>query len=517
MVDQVIPTVTIYANLAEACPGEAIIYTASGNYWGENPQLKWMVNGETIITTGSPEFFYGQANNGQLVSCELISDESCVAENNITSNTVSVLTLSTEQPTFAIEADNPFVCNGSVVNFRAVGDQWGDTPSFEWSVNGTVVNTSSAFYSAANLATGSQVSCRLITDKPCVGITTLESNMVTIEASNFQLELVEKADASCGNDNGLIEFTIEGGLAPYRIQWSNGLTENFNSELAPGVYEIFAIDASGCTAELEVTIEGIMAPQIENLQIQNATCVGSFGGANFEMANPAQDYTYRWVNEQNFILSDSTRLTNARAGDYTLLVTDPNGCTTEQTITIIETVEIEAEIITAPVVNLGQVATLSLDVFANSPISIAWKDSSLLSCNDCFETSLVPTESRIYTAVITSQEGCQIEVSQSIKIEKTKEIHIPNAFSPNGDGVNDFFTVFGGNSYVQNIKSLQVFNRWGSIVFSKNNLDVNDEFQGWDGRTGSLESDMGVYIYVAEIEFIDGETKMMTGDVTLIK
>ena len=159
MVDQVIPTVTIYANLAEACPGEAIIYTASGNYWGENPQLKWMVNGETIITTGSPEFVYGQANNGQLVSCELITDESCVAENNITSNTVSVLTLSTEQPTFAIEADNPFVCNGSVVNFRAVGDQWGDTPSFEWSVNGTVVNTSSAFYSAANLATGSQVSC----------------------------------------------------------------------------------------------------------------------------------------------------------------------------------------------------------------------------------------------------------------------------------------------------------------------------------------------------------------------
>jgi len=83
--------------------------------------------------------------------------------------------------------------------------------------------------------------------------------------------------------------------------------------------------------------------------------------------------------------------------------------------------------------------------------------------------------------------------------------------------VNDFFTVFGGTSYVRNIKSLQIFNRWGATVFSKNNLEVNDEFQGWDGRIGSIESDMGVYIYVAEIEFIDGETKMMTGDVSLIK
>jgi len=517
VVDQVSPTVAIYANLSEACPGETIIYTATGNHWGEDPQLKWMVNGVTIITSGSSEFAYGQSTTNQLVSCEIISSESCVAANNIISNIVSIPSLTTEEATLAIEADNPFVCNGSVVNFRALGDHWGDTPSFEWSVNGTVINTSSAFYSAANLTTGSQVSCRLITDKPCVGITTLESNMVNIEASNFQLELVEKADATCGNDNGLIEFAIEGGLAPYRIQWNNGLTENFGSELAPGVYEILALDASGCTAELEVTIEGIMTPQIENLQIQNATCVGSFGGANFEMTNPTQDYTYRWVNEQNFILSDSTRLTNARAGDYTLLVTDPNGCTAEQTITIVETVEIEAEIITEPIITLGEEATLSLDVFANSPISIAWKDSSLLSCNDCFETSLIPTESRIYTAVLTSQEGCQVEVSQSIKIEKTKELHIPNAFSPNGDGVNDFFTVFGGTSYVRNIKSLQIFNRWGATVFSKNNLEVNDEFQGWDGRIGSIESDMGVYIYVAEIEFIDGETKMMTGDVSLIK
>ncbi len=515
--NQVTPSVTVYANLSQACPGEAITYTATGDHWGNNPQLKWMVNGNTIITTASNEFVYSQSATTQLISCELISSESCTTENNIISNLVSVAALSTEAATLAIEADNPYVCNGSVVNFRALGDHWGESPNFEWRVNGTVVNTSSAFYSAANLQTGSQVTCRLTTNKPCLGLATLESNTVSIEASNFQLELIEKTDATCGNDNGLVEFAIEGGLAPYRIQWNNGLNESFNDELAPGVYEIFAIDANGCTAELAVTVEGIMHPQIETLAVQDATCVGSLGEATIEMENPTIDYTYRWVNEQNFIVSDSTRLVNARVGDYTILITDPNGCTTEREITITETVEIQAEILTDTIIQLGEEATLSLDIFATSPVSIAWKDSTVLSCNDCFETSTIPTESTIYTAVITSQEGCQMEVSQAIKVTKAKEIHIPNAFSPNGDGINDYFTVFGGTSYVRNIKSLQIFNRWGAKVFSKNNMDINDEAQGWNGKLGAKDSGMGVYIYVAEIEFIDGETTVMTGDVSLMK
>jgi len=517
VVESMTPTVTVFTNLSQACPGEAITYTATGDHWGDAPQLKWMVNGNEIITTASAEFVYGQSVTSQTINCELISDASCSTENNVLSNSVTVSALSTESATLSIEADNPFVCNGSVVNFRALGNHWGESPSFNWRVNGTVVNTTSAFYSAANLQTGDQVTCQLTTDKPCLGMATLTSNMVSIESSNFNLELVEKANATCGLNNGLVEFTIEGGLAPYTVQWSNGLETNFSADLAPGIYEIFALDANGCTAELEVTVAGIMAPQIENLQVQNAACAGSFGEATIEMLDTTVSYNYRWVNEQNFILSDSTRLINARAGNYTLLVSDPNGCTTEQSITIEETVELFAEIVTNPTVQLGEEATLSLDIFASSPVSIAWKDSTVLSCNDCFETSVIPTETTIYSAVITSQEGCQLEVSQMVEVEKTKELHIPNAFSPNGDGVNDYFTIFGGQSYVRNIKSLQVFNRWGAKVFSKNDMDVNNEVQGWDGKSGSVDSDMGVYIYVAEIEFIDGETSVMTGDVSLMK
>lgn len=517
VVESVTPTITIFANSAHACPGEAITYTARGDHWGDTPQLKWMVNGNTIITTANTEFVYDQSTTTQVVSCELITDETCITENNILSNPITVTALSTEAATLAINSDNRFVCNGSVVNFRAVGEHWGEAPSFQWTVNGSVVNTSAAFYSAANLQTGDQVSCQLTTDKACLGVATVASNTVLIEASNFKLELLEKANATCGQNNGLIEFAIEGGLAPYRIQWNNGLSENFNAELAPGIYQIFAIDANGCTTELDVTIEGKMMPEIENLAVQNATCVGTFGEANIEMADTTVAYTYRWVNEQNFIMSDSTRLTNARAGEYTLLVTDPIGCTTERTITIIETVEMQAEIITDSIIALGEEAKLSLDVFSNSAVTITWKDSTMLSCNDCFETAALPTESTLFTAVLTSQEGCQIEVSQMVKVEKTKNIHIPNAFSPNGDGVNDYFTVFGGQSYVRSVKSLKVFNRWGATIFNKTNMDINDEAQGWNGKVGTVDSDMGVYIYVAEIEFIDGETTMMTGDVSLVK
>jgi gliding motility-associated-like protein len=94
--------------------------------------------------------------------------------------------------------------------------------------------------------------------------------------------------------------------------------------------------------------------------------------------------------------------------------------------------------------------------------------------------------------------------------------YAPNAFSPNGDGINDRFTVFGGSDLEQ-IRSLQVFDRWGGLVYQQESLQPNDQDMAWDGKTKGLLAGEGVYVYSAEIVMNDGKFRTLSGKVSLLR
>ncbi|MBI5916200.1 MAG: gliding motility-associated C-terminal domain-containing protein, partial [Bacteroidetes bacterium] len=89
-------------------------------------------------------------------------------------------------------------------------------------------------------------------------------------------------------------------------------------------------------------------------------------------------------------------------------------------------------------------------------------------------------------------------------------------FSPNGDGLNDFFIVYGGKA-AKSIKALKVFDRWGDNVFEGLDLPLNDEPLGWDGIFRGKLMDTGVFAYLAQVEFIDGVVVLFEGDVMIIR
>ena len=95
-------------------------------------------------------------------------------------------------------------------------------------------------------------------------------------------------------------------------------------------------------------------------------------------------------------------------------------------------------------------------------------------------------------------------------------IYAPNVFSPNNDGVNDFFTLAGNNAAVT-IKSLRVFNRWGDMLYLGTNLPLGAERTGWDGTFGGRDIPPDVFVYVAVVSFIDGEEIVIKGDITLMR
>jgi gliding motility-associated-like protein len=103
-----------------------------------------------------------------------------------------------------------------------------------------------------------------------------------------------------------------------------------------------------------------------------------------------------------------------------------------------------------------------------------------------------------------------------LRVIKRRPIYAPNVFSPNNDGINDFFTLYGNQAAVR-IKSLKVFNRWGDMMFLGINLPLGGDRLGWDGTFGGKDVPPDVFVYVAVISFIDGEEIIVKGDVTLTR
>jgi len=121
------------------------------------------------------------------------------------------------------------------------------------------------------------------------------------------------------------------------------------------------------------------------------------------------------------------------------------------------------------------------------------------------------------SATVFDVNGCQASDDLTILIRKNRRVYIPTAFSPNGDGTNDIFYIFGDERQIVKIKKFLIFNRWGEILHEAVDVLPNDLTKGWDGNFKNQRMNPGVFVYFAEVEFIDGLVELYKGDVTLMK
>lgn len=169
-------------------------------------------------------------------------------------------------------------------------------------------------------------------------------------------------------------------------------------------------------------------------------------------------------------------------------------------------------------VNLGDSFSLSPEISGLGPFGYTWSESdeiNTISCMDCAETTVTPFFDTRYRVVVTDGAGCEETDFLDVEVDRNTYIWIPNAFSPNGDGLNDYFYMVG--RYPYNIESFEIFNRWGQRLFQNKDLAVNDEFAGWNGQSGGQMMTPDVYVYRFVLSFIDGSKLYFSGDVTLIR
>nr|MCU0375015.1 PKD domain-containing protein [Chitinophagaceae bacterium] len=121
-----------------------------------------------------------------------------------------------------------------------------------------------------------------------------------------------------------------------------------------------------------------------------------------------------------------------------------------------------------------------------------------------------------YRLTIRNFYGC--EAFDTIKFRivcQQDQVYIPNAFSPDGDGINDVLYVMGKG--VARVKSFRIFNRFGQVVYDRANLDINDPSSGWDGRINGVPASPDVYVFTAEVLCTGGTTYQYKGNVTLFR
>ena len=210
-------------------------------------------------------------------------------------------------------------------------------------------------------------------------------------------------------------------------------------------------------------------------------------------------------------------LFNVGGDTYTYTITDVFGCSFDSTITLQTPVPFTVELGNDLQILLGESVSLN-PFFSQPPESFLWQPADLVDCDpDCTSLDFTPTTSAQYTLIATSENGCIATDSIFIDVEVIRNVYIPNAFSPNSDGINDFFTVYGAVPNVQLIEEMQVFDRWGGNLFAVRNLAPNDALNGWDGAAKGEALQAGIYTYFAKVRFLDGVVILYEGSVTLIK
>ncbi len=251
--------------------------------------------------------------------------------------------------------------------------------------------------------------------------------------------------------------------------------------------------------------------------------------ADIALINPTcHDYEDASVSIQNvrnvyppfsIMLDDAERddgyFMNLSAGIYQLQIRDTFGCSFEQGIIIQNPDLFRIDLGDDQILDLGESTLLELD--SNYPIqSLACTSSETAETEeDCFGVAFLPTSSGIYRATAISEAGCVASDSVQILVREVEKVYFPSIFSPNNDGANDFFSVFGDTPNVQRIASLQIYNRWGNLVFETQDLAPNDIKAGWDGYENNQPSESDVYVYLAEVEFLGGKVKSFYGELVL--
>ena len=206
------------------------------------------------------------------------------------------------------------------------------------------------------------------------------------------------------------------------------------------------------------------------------------------------------------------------ADTYKIYVQDIKGCLDSLDATLVNPPELIVDAGPDVTIDLAESTDLHATYLPPNAILslIQWNNSGSLSCPDCFNPTAMPYVTTTYTIAIEDILGCRAVDSVTVTVIPVRPVFIPNMFSPNYDGINDFFTAYGGPA-AELITTMKIFNRWGSLMYEASDIPLGVEKLGWDGTFNGKALNSGTYVYLIEVAFLDGVTFVYSGDINLVR
>ncbi len=461
---------------------------------GESLQFNWTDAGGHTATDSIASFFYNEPGQ-HIAQVNVVSPYGC---RSTAADTVLV------KQTPIIEVSGPAeICINSEAVFSATLSS-DSTPVYHWifSNGQTIADTlpPAQVFSKAGLATQQFVAtaagCADTVNKPL-----FVHPLPVVKVDPRESTLCRGASLS---------LTASGAVS-YAWNYPGGDASTATLVSTPpetGWFTVTGINEYGCANRDSAYIT---VAQPIHLQVPTDTfvCIGS------SIVLPVAGATnYAWTETG---LSGNQPVVNPQTStSFTVIGYDAYQCFTDTAV-------IPVQVINLPTVQAPADMALLTGDEIRLPLTVSddvtgynWMPSSTLSCSTCAEPLAAPRGNTDYVITVNNAYGCV--ATDTVRITLTcasNRVYIPNAFTPDNNGKNDVFYVMGKG--VRVIQKMQVFNRWGQVVFDASNIQINTREQGWNGYTHGDPAPGGLYVYKVDLICDTGEHFLRQGTVLLLR
>ncbi|MES2394916.1 MAG: gliding motility-associated C-terminal domain-containing protein [Bacteroidota bacterium] len=473
--------------------GQSITFTASPAGF---TNYDFLNNGSNIQTGATNTYTTTTLANGNSIEVIATSSSGCVGQ---TSN--AIVTAVNPIPNSWLGSSDPdnTICQNELITFTSIPAGY---TSYEFFNAGISVQNGAANTYVTTLNSGNSITV-VATNLGCPSPL---SNAITVT--------IIPADAvNGGNDfSACINATSIAliGATPTNGTWTGlGITNPaglFDPPTA-GVGNhklVYAFtNTSGCTGYDTIFASVNPLPVVTTSPASPTVCEGFSTNLTATGAN-----SYVWSPSTG--LSSSTGATVAASPmvttTYTIVGTS-NNCSDSTTATV--TVFLVPTVSISGITTIGSCESTVLTALPSVNGTFSWGPLVNLVCNTCESATVSPTSTQDYYVTLTSPDGCYDTDSVTVDIVNVYNYFMPTGFTPNSDGINDSLHVHGRG--IESI-SLKIFDRIGEKVFESLDLLV-----GWDGKLNEVPMNDGVFVYLLEVKYCNGETVKEQGSLTLVR
>jgi hypothetical protein len=324
---------------------------------------------------------------------------------------------------------------------------------------------------------------------------------------------------SCpGASDGSMQVVALAGANPINYTWSNGATSALVQNLGVGTYTATVTDAEGCQDSLTVVLDEppVLLPI---WQFESPNCAADTNGIIIlqGLSGGSAPYTLSVNGAAAQPLPDSTaEIAGLGSGLYITELLDANGCALLDTFELISTSELTIELASNLTnIYIGETIELVGVATAGTINNYFWSPTTYIFDTTQLTTTASPLVNTVFTLTATNQEGCLASDSVFVEVRFDNRVNIPNVIKQDANG-NDLLFVYAGRNVAQ-MTDFRLFDRWGSQIVQLPQVSIDGSAPLWDGQWKGKSVNPGVYIYTIKVEYVNGSSEILSGDISVIR